>query len=320
MRSSSSRGMTWSASPCATKTGRFASRLVSTRHAGVEGEGAVEDRGPGVAGGVVENQAAGERRAAAEADEDHRPARGRDGVEPVPEPVHRRRERGSATGRPMPRLANQAKPPPSAIGARTAAYATPAGRCGASDEDLLLVRAAAVQQHDQRRGRVGGAVGGDDRRAEASVRRSCAGPAGRARRRCGPRPSGRTSPGRSSCSTGAAFSNSPQCGAGQHPHHLELVAVRVVAVDALGRAVAGLAGVGVEVRPGWRGPPRARRWCRPARPGGTARASRGVGGGCAPTPNRPRSWWLPERGRRRNAAFARGSRAMTAMRRPAGRR
>jgi len=30
-------------------------------------------------------------------------------------------------------------------------------------------------------------------------------------------------------------------------------------------------------------------------------------------PNRPRSWWLPERGRRRNAASARGSHAATTM-------
>src|SRR5690606_14637569 len=36
----------------------------------------------------------------------------------------------------------------------------------------------------------------------------------------------------------------------QHPHHLELVAVGVRAVDALGRAVAGLSGVGVETRQG----------------------------------------------------------------------
>ena len=36
-------------------------------------------------------------------------------------------------------------------------------------------------------------------------------------------------------------------GAGQHPHHLELVAVRVLAVDALGGTVARLAGVGVEL-------------------------------------------------------------------------
>src|SRR3954471_12133780 len=30
-------------------------------------------------------------------------------------------------------------------------------------------------------------------------------------------------------------------------------------------------------------------------------------------PNRPRSWWLPERGRRRKAAFARSSRATSSM-------
>jgi hypothetical protein len=39
-------------------------------------------------------------------------------------------------------------------------------------------------------------------------------------------------------------------GARKHPHDLELVAVWIAAVDALGGAVAGLAGVGVEVRQG----------------------------------------------------------------------
>ena len=32
-----------------------------------------------------------------------------------------------------------------------------------------------------------------------------------------------------------------------------------------------------------------------------------------PMPNRPRSWWLPERGSLRNAALARGSLAMISM-------
>ena len=67
---------------------------------------------------------------------------------------------------------------------------------------------------------------------------------------CARHPSGRPRRARSSRSTGAAFSNSPQSRLGQHPHHLELVAVRVLAVDALGGAVAGLAGVGVEVHQG----------------------------------------------------------------------
>jgi hypothetical protein len=37
----------------------------------------------------------------------------------------------SATGRPMPRLANHAYPPPSAIGARTAVYASSSGNWSA---------------------------------------------------------------------------------------------------------------------------------------------------------------------------------------------
>ena len=39
-------------------------------------------------------------------------------------------------------------------------------------------------------------------------------------------------------------------------------------------------------------------------------APRRFGPPAVPTPNRPRSWWLPERGSRRNAALARGSRAI----------
>lgn len=38
----------------------------------------------------------------------------------------------SGRGRPIPRFANQAYPPPSGTGARTEATVVPAGRCGAS--------------------------------------------------------------------------------------------------------------------------------------------------------------------------------------------
>lgn len=47
------------------------------------------------------------------------------------------------------------------------------------------------------------------------------------------------------------------------------------------------------------------RWYSPRPPRGR--------GGWAPTPNSPRSWWFPERGSRRNAAFARGSRTITVI-------
>ena len=46
---------------------------------------------------------------------------------------------------------------------------------------------------------------------------------------------------------GAAFSYGTPLVAGEHPHELELVAVGVGAVEALGGAVAGLAGVGAGV-------------------------------------------------------------------------
>ena len=98
--------------------------------AGIEGQGAVEDRGPGVAGRVVQHQAAGEGGAAAEPGKDEgRPGCAAASSQPRNQSIVSRSE--AATGRPMPRLANHAYPPPSPIGARTAAYAGPVGRCEA---------------------------------------------------------------------------------------------------------------------------------------------------------------------------------------------
>ena len=100
--------------------------------------------------------------------------------------------------------------------------------------------------------------------------------------------------------------------AGEHPHDLELVAVGVLPVDALRRAVARLAAVGAEADQ--RGAGLDELVDGVELPGQVVEASDPRGrGGWAPTPNRPRSWWLPERGRRRNAAFARGSLAMTVI-------
>ena len=122
-----------------------------------------------------------------------------------------------------------------------------------------------------------------------------------------------SSAARSRRSTGGGVLVGAPVLAREHPHHLELVAVRVGAVHALGGAVAGLAGVGAGRRSVC-GPRRARRSCRAARPGGRARRCRGPAAARRRRrPNRPRSWWLPERGSRRNAAFARGSRATTCM-------
>ena len=101
--------------------------------------------------------------------------------------------------------------------------------------------------------------------------------------------------------------------AGEHPHDLELVAVGVGAVDALGGAVAGLAGVGARVEQRVAGV--LELVDRVDLPGQVVEpdAAAPLGAAVGPTPNRPRSWWLPERGSRRNAALARGSRAATAM-------
>ena len=76
--------------------------------AGVEGQGAEQDRGAGVAVRVVEDQPAGERGAAAEPDEDDRPVR--PGATSSSQLRNHAMVVGSdsATGRPMPRLANQA--------------------------------------------------------------------------------------------------------------------------------------------------------------------------------------------------------------------
>ena len=148
----------------------------------------------------------------------------------------------------MPRLANQANPPPSAIGARTAAYAGPAGRCAASPRISLSLEprpcsrttsgaAGSVAPCVATTGGVKASVVIDVVHRDQLGGGADAGPAA-------------TSPGRSRRSTGAAFAKSPQLGLGQHPHHLELVAVGVLGVDALGRAVARLAGEGVEVGQG----------------------------------------------------------------------
>ena len=78
------------------------------REARLEGQGPVEDRGPGEPGGVVEHQAAGEGRAAAEARPaaPGRPAGATSSSQLRNQSIVLRSD--SATGRPMPRLANQA--------------------------------------------------------------------------------------------------------------------------------------------------------------------------------------------------------------------
>jgi hypothetical protein len=91
------------------------------RDPGVEGQCAREDRRAGEAGRLVEEQPAGERGATAESDEDDRaPGRGdRASSQSRNQSIVDLSDCGS--GRPIPRFANQAYPPPSAIGARTAA-------------------------------------------------------------------------------------------------------------------------------------------------------------------------------------------------------
>ena len=172
-----------------------------------------------------------------------RPA-GRDVVEPAAEPVHGAPRASRRRGRPMPRLANQANPPPSRDRRPHRGVRRSGGQVRRQAEDLALVGAAAVQQDDQGRGGVGGAVRRDDRRREGRGHDASTGTSSAAVRTPAhgrPRRAGRAA-------RRVRRSRSRPTGLGQHPHHLELVAVGVVGVDALGRAVAGLAGEGVEVR------------------------------------------------------------------------
>ena len=170
VRSSSSRGITWSASPCATNTGRCASRA---------GRPAPRRRTAGCRRGwrhprsdrVGQHEPAGERRSPTEPDEHDRPTGGRDGIQPGPEPPHRGVERlghratDAAVGEPRVATALGDRRPD-----RRVRHSRRQVRC--ERQDLLLVRAAAVEQHDEGRGGVVGAVRRDDRITEGGVRGS----------------------------------------------------------------------------------------------------------------------------------------------------
>ena len=250
MRSSRSRGITLSCVPVDDEH-RHVRRVGRCRRGRRRRTAACREHGgAGVPGRVVEDQAAGEGGAAAEPDEHDRPARRASASSQPPEPLHGLRERlGDGT-------ADAAVGEPgvaAALGDRRShrRVGQPARQVPGEVDDVLLVGAAAVQQHDQRGVRVGRAAVRQTGSANVVTRvSSTIRPAVRRP------PQRRTSPARSSRSVGGAVRHLAPGVARQHPHHLELVAVRVDAVDALGGAVAGLAGVRAEVRE--RQPGRAR--------------------------------------------------------------
>jgi hypothetical protein len=173
--------------------------------AGVERQRAVQDRGAGVPGRVVEQQSAGERGAAAEPDQDDRPPGRRRLVEPAAEPVHRVAQRlrdgpaDAAVGEPGV---------PAALGDRRSdrRVCRPGGEVLGEADDVALVAAPSVEQDDQRRRRVRRAGCGDDRVGEAGHAPVVSGTIWPAVRTPDHRSSSRC---RSSASTGAVFSYSP---------------------------------------------------------------------------------------------------------------
>ena len=178
--------------------------------AGVERQRSVEDRRTGVPGGVVEQEPVGERRAAAEPNQDNRPAGRCDSVKPAAEPVHRlaqrRRDRAPDAAIGEPRV-------PAALGDRRPDRRVrgPGGQVLGEAGDVAFVRAAPVQQDDQGRRRVRGPGSGDDgvgKARHALVGSATIWPAVRT-------PDHRSiSAWRSSRSMGAAFSYSPQASRG----------------------------------------------------------------------------------------------------------
>ncbi len=175
------------------------------RNTRVERQRAVEDRGAGVPSRVGQDETAGKRSAAAETDQDHRPPDRRHLVEPVAEPAHGRcqglrdRSADASVGEPREPAAVADRRPDCGV-------CSIGGQVRCEREDLALVRAAAVQQDDQRRGGVRGAVGRHNRRVE----RGHDGSTGTSSAAVRTPPQRATSPVRSSRSTGAAFSYSPQ--------------------------------------------------------------------------------------------------------------
>ena len=177
----------------------------------VERQGAVEDRGAGVARGVVQHQAAGEGGPSTEADQQHWAAHWGDVVQPAAEPVHGVPERlgdraaDAAVGEPCEPAALDDRRPHRCV-RRTGRQVR-----GEAD-DVALVRAATVQEHHERCNRVLGAVRRDDRRREGRAGHHVStGTSSAAVRTPLHR---RTSPGRSRRSTGAALAKSPQLALG----------------------------------------------------------------------------------------------------------
>ena len=177
----------------------------------LEGQRPVEDRGPGVPRRVGQHEPAGERRPTTEAGQDDGPSCRGDLVEPGAEPRHRL---GQALGD---------RPPDAAVGEPRVAAPLADGRAhggvrrtgrqvtGEAD-DVALVGATAVQQHDQRPRRVVLAGGpGDDGVGEGAHR---AGPAWSMWPAVRTPPQVRTSAARSSRSTGASCSKRPQSARG----------------------------------------------------------------------------------------------------------
>jgi hypothetical protein len=99
----------------------------------------------------------------------------------------------------------------------------------------------------------------------------------------------------------------------EHPHELELVPVGIGAVDALGGAVARLSGVGVGVEE--RGAGGSELVDGVELPGEVVEADGALSPWSVASPDTEETEVVvvPERGSRKNAALARGSRAMTTM-------
>lgn len=154
---------------------------------GARGRRTAEDGRAGVPLRVVAQEPAGKRRAAAELDgDDGRPGGGRLVELPRSQFIVSRSD--PATGRPMPWLANQAYPPPSAIGGRTSVNAGSAGRCCArAMMSYSLLPCPWNRTTSGAAGFVGPAVETTGSGSSVTVRRL----RGRSGRRCGRRSTGR---------------------------------------------------------------------------------------------------------------------------------